>query len=208
MTAEQAAALRRRPLAAALAAAFAEPLRRARLRDACCALARGTLAGAQMRSISPCATPPGDAVAGGAGQASARRPLQGAASRRHGASRAVESETIDGVAMLRLPRAAWRHRRGSPSRILGHRSHWRARQAITDLVPQTRHKDSCSKGLTDKKTAVFQKSVFGVTLAGCRSRRRSPDELVRRRATRSAPSHRRHRQPDGGATATASATTA
>src|SRR5437868_11656425 len=28
-------------------------------------------------------------------------------------------------------------------------------------------KDSCSKGLKDKKSGAFQKSVFGVTLAGC-----------------------------------------
>ncbi|HYM33657.1 MAG TPA: FAD-dependent oxidoreductase [Candidatus Cybelea sp.] len=28
-------------------------------------------------------------------------------------------------------------------------------------------KDSCSKGLTDRKTGAFQKSPFGVTLAGC-----------------------------------------
>src|SRR5207253_9370067 len=28
-------------------------------------------------------------------------------------------------------------------------------------------KDSCSKGLRDRKTGQFQKSPFGVTLAGC-----------------------------------------
>ncbi|MBV9757311.1 MAG: FAD-dependent oxidoreductase, partial [Alphaproteobacteria bacterium] len=31
----------------------------------------------------------------------------------------------------------------------------------------TQSKDSCSKGLKDRKTGAFQKSVFGVTLAGC-----------------------------------------
>jgi NADPH-dependent glutamate synthase beta subunit-like oxidoreductase/NAD(P)H-flavin reductase len=79
----------------------------------------------------------------------------------------VESETVHGVAMLRLPRAAWRHRDGFALTDPG-----------TDLTGALDHanyciwchnqgKDSCSKGLKEKKTGTFQKSVFGVTLAGC-----------------------------------------
>jgi NADPH-dependent glutamate synthase beta subunit-like oxidoreductase/NAD(P)H-flavin reductase len=80
---------------------------------------------------------------------------------------AVETESVDGVAMLRFPRGRWRHREG-----------FRLTDAGTDLVGaldqanyciwcHNQGKDSCSKGLKDKKTGAFQKSPFGVTLAGC-----------------------------------------
>ena len=84
----------------------------------------------------------------------------------------VETIERDGVTMLRLPEHA----------PLGY--HHRARDgfALTDPGMNTQQaldqmnyciwchsqgKDSCSKGLRDRKTGAFQKSTFGVTLAGC-----------------------------------------
>jgi NADPH-dependent glutamate synthase beta subunit-like oxidoreductase/NAD(P)H-flavin reductase len=79
----------------------------------------------------------------------------------------VETEMVDGVARLRLPRPMLRHREGfaltdagfDPVRALDHANYciWCHNQG----------KDSCSRGLRDRKTGDFQKSPFGVTLAGC-----------------------------------------
>jgi len=80
---------------------------------------------------------------------------------------AVESETIDGVAMLRLPRAQWRHREGFGLTDPGTDLTGALDQANYCIWCHNQSKDSCSKGLKDKKTGAFQKSVFGVTLAGC-----------------------------------------
>jgi NADPH-dependent glutamate synthase beta subunit-like oxidoreductase/NAD(P)H-flavin reductase len=78
----------------------------------------------------------------------------------------VETEVVDGVAMLKLPPA---HRRA--------RDGFALTDAGTDLAGALDHanyciwchnqgKDSCSKGLTEK-SGEFKKSAFGVVLAGC-----------------------------------------
>ena len=78
----------------------------------------------------------------------------------------VETEVVDGVAMLKLPRAQRRARDGFALTDPG-----------TDLTGALDHanyciwchnqgKDSCSKGLREK-TGEFKKSAFGVVLAGC-----------------------------------------
>jgi NADPH-dependent glutamate synthase beta subunit-like oxidoreductase/NAD(P)H-flavin reductase len=79
----------------------------------------------------------------------------------------VETEVVDGVTRLKLPRPMLRHREGFALtdegfdlvRALDHTNYciWCHNQG----------KDSCSRGLRDRKTAEFQKSPFGVTLAGC-----------------------------------------
>ncbi|HUN47912.1 MAG TPA: FAD-dependent oxidoreductase, partial [Stellaceae bacterium] len=79
----------------------------------------------------------------------------------------VETVVEQGVTMLRLAPHHWRHREG-----------FKLTDAGTDLVGALDHanyciwchnqgKDSCSRGLKDRKTGAFQKSPFGVTLAGC-----------------------------------------
>lgn len=79
----------------------------------------------------------------------------------------IETVTVDGVAMMRLPEHDLRHREGFGLTDPG-----------TDLVGaldevnycifcHNQGKDSCSKGLRDRKTGAFQKSPFGVTLHGC-----------------------------------------
>ncbi len=69
--------------------------------------------------------------------------------------------------MLRLPRAAWRHREGFGLTDPGTDLTGALDQANYCIWCHNQGKDSCSKGLKDKKTGAFQKSVFGVTLAGC-----------------------------------------
>ncbi|MBS0517940.1 MAG: FAD-dependent oxidoreductase [Proteobacteria bacterium] len=79
----------------------------------------------------------------------------------------IETEVVDGVTRMKLPRSMLRHREGFALTDAGY-----------DLVRAVDHtnyciwchnqgKDSCSKGLKDRKTGEFQKSPFGVTLAGC-----------------------------------------
>ncbi len=79
----------------------------------------------------------------------------------------IETEVVDGVTRMKLPRSMLRHREGFALtdegfdlvRALDHTNYciWCHNQG----------KDSCSRGLKDRKTGVFQKSPFGVTLAGC-----------------------------------------
>lgn len=79
----------------------------------------------------------------------------------------IETEVVDGVTRMRLPRPMLRHREGFALtdegfdlvRALDHSNYciWCHNQG----------KDSCSRGLRDRKTGAFQKSPFGVTLAGC-----------------------------------------
>ncbi|MPZ30183.1 MAG: pyridine nucleotide-disulfide oxidoreductase [Rhodospirillales bacterium] len=79
----------------------------------------------------------------------------------------IETEVVDGVTRMRLPRPMLRHREGFALtdegfdlvRALDHSNYciWCHNQG----------KDSCSRGLKDRKTSAFQKSPFGVTLAGC-----------------------------------------
>ncbi len=84
-------------------------------------------------------------------------------------NRLVPVETIerDGVTMLRLPEHDWRQREGFALTDPGMNTQQALDQINYCIWCHTQGKDSCSKGLTDRKTGQFQKSPFGVTLAGC-----------------------------------------
>jgi NADPH-dependent glutamate synthase beta subunit-like oxidoreductase/NAD(P)H-flavin reductase len=81
----------------------------------------------------------------------------------------VPFETIerDGVTMLRLPEHDWRARDGFALTDPGMTAQQALDQINYCIWCHTQGKDSCSKGLKDRKTGGFQKSAFGVTLAGC-----------------------------------------
>ncbi len=79
----------------------------------------------------------------------------------------LEAETVHGVAMLRLPEEHHRHREGFALTDHGTDLNGALDQANYCIWCHNQGKDSCSKGLKDKKTGAFQKSQFGVTLAGC-----------------------------------------
>ena len=84
-------------------------------------------------------------------------------------NRLVPVETIerDGVTMLRLPEHDWRARDGFALTDPGMNTQQALDQANYCIWCHVQGKDSCSKGLRDRKTGDFQKSLFGVTLAGC-----------------------------------------
>ena len=69
--------------------------------------------------------------------------------------------------MLRLPEHDWRHREGFALTDDGMNTQQALDQVNYCIWCHTQGKDSCSKGLIDRKTGQFQKSVFGVTLNGC-----------------------------------------
>jgi NADPH-dependent glutamate synthase beta subunit-like oxidoreductase/NAD(P)H-flavin reductase len=79
----------------------------------------------------------------------------------------VETIERDGVTMLRLPEHDWRHREGFALTDHGMNTQQALDQVNYCIWCHTQGKDSCSTGLKDRKTGQFQKSVFGVTLAGC-----------------------------------------
>ena len=79
----------------------------------------------------------------------------------------VETIERDGVTMLRLPEHEWRHREGFALTDHGMNTQQALDQVNYCIWCHTQGKDSCSSGLKDRKTGAFQKSVFGVTLAGC-----------------------------------------
>jgi NADPH-dependent glutamate synthase beta subunit-like oxidoreductase/NAD(P)H-flavin reductase len=79
----------------------------------------------------------------------------------------VETIERDGVTMLRLPEHDWRHREGFALTDHGMNTQQALDQVNYCIWCHTQGKDSCSTGLKDRKTGAFQKSVFGVTLAGC-----------------------------------------
>ena len=81
----------------------------------------------------------------------------------------VPFETIvrDGVTMRRLPEHDWRPRDGFALTDAGMNTQQALDQVNYCIWCHTQGKDSCSKGLKDRKTGEFQKSAFGVTLAGC-----------------------------------------
>ncbi len=81
----------------------------------------------------------------------------------------VPVETIErnGVTMQRLPEHDWRHREGFALTDHGMNDQQALDQMNYCILCHTQSKDSCSKGLKDRKTGAFQKSPFGVTLAGC-----------------------------------------
>ncbi len=90
-------------------------------------------------------------------------------------ARLVPVETIErhGVTMLRLPEHAWRARDGFALTDAGMSGQQALDQMNYCIWCHEQGKDSCSKGLKDRKAtattgaAAFQKSPFGVTLAGC-----------------------------------------
>jgi NADPH-dependent glutamate synthase beta subunit-like oxidoreductase/NAD(P)H-flavin reductase len=83
--------------------------------------------------------------------------------------RLVPVQTIerDGVTMLRLPEHDWRHRDGFALTDKGMNTQQALDQVNYCIWCHTQGKDSCSRGLKDRKTGAYQKSPFGVTLAGC-----------------------------------------
>ncbi|MBL8686029.1 MAG: FAD-dependent oxidoreductase [Alphaproteobacteria bacterium] len=81
----------------------------------------------------------------------------------------IHLETVDkdGVRMLRLPVSEQRGRDGFSLTDQGADLAQALDQANYCIWCHDQGKDSCSKGLRDRKTGAFQKSPFGVTLAGC-----------------------------------------
>jgi NADPH-dependent glutamate synthase beta subunit-like oxidoreductase len=79
----------------------------------------------------------------------------------------VETIEIDGVRMLRLPEHDWRQREGFALTDPGMDVEHALDQMNYCIWCHTQGKDSCSKGLKDRKSGQFQKSPFNVTLAGC-----------------------------------------
>jgi NADPH-dependent glutamate synthase beta subunit-like oxidoreductase/NAD(P)H-flavin reductase len=79
----------------------------------------------------------------------------------------VETIERDGVTMLRLPEHDWRARDGFTLTDAGMTQTQALDQMNYCIWCHEQGKDSCSKGLRDRKTGAFQKSAFGVTLAGC-----------------------------------------
>jgi NADPH-dependent glutamate synthase beta subunit-like oxidoreductase/NAD(P)H-flavin reductase len=79
----------------------------------------------------------------------------------------VETVERDGVTMLRLPEHEWRHRDGFALTDAGMGPQQALDQMNYCIWCHTQAKDSCSKGLKDRKTGEYQKSAFGVSLLGC-----------------------------------------
>jgi NADPH-dependent glutamate synthase beta subunit-like oxidoreductase/NAD(P)H-flavin reductase len=79
----------------------------------------------------------------------------------------VETVSHYGVTMLRLPEEKWRTRDGFKLTDPGTDLVGALDQANYCIWCHHQGKDSCSRGLKDKKSGAFQKTIFGVTLAGC-----------------------------------------
>ena len=79
----------------------------------------------------------------------------------------VETIERDGVTMQRLPEHEWRQREGFALTDPGMNTQQALDQINYCIWCHTQGKDSCSKGLKDRKTGAWQKSPFGVNLAGC-----------------------------------------
>jgi NADPH-dependent glutamate synthase beta subunit-like oxidoreductase/NAD(P)H-flavin reductase len=79
----------------------------------------------------------------------------------------VETVAHYGVTMLRLPEEKWRARDGFKLTDPGTNLVGALDQANYCIWCHHQGKDSCARGLKDKKSGAFQKTVFGVTLAGC-----------------------------------------
>lgn len=79
----------------------------------------------------------------------------------------VETVVVDGVTMLKLPDDRLRRRQGFSLTDLGTDLAGALDEANYCIWCHKQGKDSCAKGLRDRKTGGFQKSPFGVTLAGC-----------------------------------------
>jgi NADPH-dependent glutamate synthase beta subunit-like oxidoreductase/NAD(P)H-flavin reductase len=78
----------------------------------------------------------------------------------------VETETVDGVARMKLPGRHYRQREGFALTDHGTDLVGALDQANYCIWCHNQGRDSCSKGLKEK-TGEFKKSQFGVTLAGC-----------------------------------------
>ncbi len=79
----------------------------------------------------------------------------------------VETVVIDGVSMLRLPEHDRRLREGFDLTDLGCDLAGALDEANYCIWCHNQGKDSCSKGLRDRKSGTYQKSPFGVPLTGC-----------------------------------------
>ena len=79
----------------------------------------------------------------------------------------VETVVEHGVTMLRLPPAHARARDGFALTDVGMNLTAALDHANYCIWCHHQGKDSCSRGLKDKKSGAFQKTQFGVTLAGC-----------------------------------------
>lgn len=79
----------------------------------------------------------------------------------------IETEIADGVTRMKLPRPMLRHREGFALTDPGFDLVRALDHANYCIWCHNQGKDSCSRGLKDRKTGAFQKSPFGVTLAGC-----------------------------------------
>ncbi|NBC31745.1 MAG: FAD-dependent oxidoreductase [Alphaproteobacteria bacterium] len=79
----------------------------------------------------------------------------------------VETEIVDGVTMMKKPDAEVRPRDGFHLTDHGTDLAGALDEANYCIWCHNQGKDSCAKGLRDKKTGDFQKTPFGVTQAGC-----------------------------------------
>jgi NADPH-dependent glutamate synthase beta subunit-like oxidoreductase/NAD(P)H-flavin reductase len=79
----------------------------------------------------------------------------------------VERIARDGVTMLRLPPHEWRERDAFHLTDRGMDRVQALDQVNYCIWCHPQGKDSCARGLKDRKTGAFQKSAHGVTLAGC-----------------------------------------
>jgi NADPH-dependent glutamate synthase beta subunit-like oxidoreductase len=79
----------------------------------------------------------------------------------------VERIERHGVTMMRLPEHDWRERDAFALTDPGMDDVQALDHVNYCIWCHTQGKDSCSKGLKDRKTGAFQKTGFGVTLAGC-----------------------------------------
>jgi len=79
----------------------------------------------------------------------------------------VETIERDGVTMLHLPQHHQRARDGFALTDAGMNTQQALDQINYCIWCHTQGKDSCRHGLKDRKSGAFQKSPFGVTLAGC-----------------------------------------
>lgn len=79
----------------------------------------------------------------------------------------IETEEVDGVTMMRIPGRKRREREGFGLTDPGTDLAGALDEANYCIWCHNQGKDSCSKGLRDRKTGEFQQSHFGVVLAGC-----------------------------------------
>jgi NADPH-dependent glutamate synthase beta subunit-like oxidoreductase/NAD(P)H-flavin reductase len=80
---------------------------------------------------------------------------------------ALETIERDGVTIMRLAEDHWRTRYGFALTDQGMNDQQALDQMNYCIWCHKQGKDSCSKGLRDRKTGAFQKSSLGITLAGC-----------------------------------------